>query len=246
MKSTIFLIRLDDACPTMDKSKWLRFKSITDKYGIKPLIGIIPNNQDKKQMIDPEGLNFWEMMKEWERSGYDIALHGYDHVYISKESGINPFWNKSEFAGVKKDIQIEKIRHGYKILKEHGLKPIAFFAPSHTFDLETVRAILSETPIRIISDTISLHPYKSDGMVFVPQISGHCVNFPIGGTFTFCFHPNIMGENDFKKLDAFLSRYKDKFSSFSQLNLDNVGELPMMDKIIRYLFFLYRKVRSLK
>jgi hypothetical protein len=53
MKNKInYLIRLDDACPTMDAFKWRKLEKILDKYGILPIVGIIPNNQDQTLMID--------------------------------------------------------------------------------------------------------------------------------------------------------------------------------------------------
>ena len=41
-----YLIRLDDACPTMDWGKWRRMERILDKYKVKPMVGIIPENND--------------------------------------------------------------------------------------------------------------------------------------------------------------------------------------------------------
>ena len=54
-----FILRLDDACPTMNKSKWDRMEKLLDKYSIKPIVGIIPDNKDPEFCygIDPY---FWE------------------------------------------------------------------------------------------------------------------------------------------------------------------------------------------
>jgi len=51
-----YLVRLDDACPYLDKKKWQRMEDILDKYGVKPLVGIIPANADPKTMIESEDL----------------------------------------------------------------------------------------------------------------------------------------------------------------------------------------------
>ena len=61
-----YLIRLDDACPTMDAAKWSRVEDILDRYGVRPMVGIIPHNEDPKQNIDPEDANFWSKTKAWE------------------------------------------------------------------------------------------------------------------------------------------------------------------------------------
>ena len=106
-----YLIRLDDACPTMDAAKWQRMEDMLDRYGVRPMVGVIPANCDPKQKIDLEDANFWSKVKSWGvNKGWTIALHGYDHCYISEEGlkGLNPLWARSEFAGVSLEKQKEK------------------------------------------------------------------------------------------------------------------------------------------
>ena len=44
--------------------------------------------------------------------GLCIALHGYNHCYISDKGldGLNPLWSRSEFAGVSLGIQNRRFR----------------------------------------------------------------------------------------------------------------------------------------
>ena len=42
-----YLIRLDDACPTMNFSRWRVIEEILDKYHIAPLVGIVPSCEDQ-------------------------------------------------------------------------------------------------------------------------------------------------------------------------------------------------------
>ena len=54
-----YVIRLDDACPNMNLEKWDKIESLLDKYSIKPIVGIIPDNEDAEfnhKLIE----NFWE------------------------------------------------------------------------------------------------------------------------------------------------------------------------------------------
>ena len=128
-----YLIRLDDACPTMDAAKWQRMEDMLDRYGVRPMVGVIPANNDPKQRIDSEDFTFWDKVKSWVNKGWTIALHGYDHCYVSEDGlkGLNPLWARSEFAGVSLEKQKEKIREGVKIFRSHGIDPQYFFAPSH-------------------------------------------------------------------------------------------------------------------
>ena len=60
-----YLIRLDDACPTMDRAKWQRVFDILDRYDVRPMVGIIPHNEDPKQEIDAPYAEFWNKAKQW-------------------------------------------------------------------------------------------------------------------------------------------------------------------------------------
>lgn len=243
-----YLIRLDDACPYMNAMKWQRMEDILDRYSVKPLVGIIPANADPKTMIVPEDLMFWDKVQLWVKKNWEMALHGFDHVCISKGGmkGMNPFWERSEFAGLPLEQQKRKIDEGLKILREHDIAPKYFFAPSHTFDDNTLKALESESDIRIISDTIALRPYKKDNFTFIPQITGHCVKMPISGVYTFCFHPNTMNDIHFVALENFLSLYKDSFISFSDLDLSKMEALGIKDKLICLGFFTLRKLKGLR
>lgn len=249
MFKTRYLVRLDDACPYMDRAKWQRMEDILDNYAVKPLVGIIPSNADPETMIESEDAGFWEKAHLWEQKGWSIALHGFDHVCISDGGmkGLNPFWRRSEFAGLPLEQQREKIRKGYAVLKEQSFEPKYFFAPSHTFDENTLEALRQETDIRIISDTIGRYPYKKDDFAFIPQISGHCVKMPVAGFYTFCFHPNTMKDASYRALERFLKRYSSRFVEFDDINLGDVkGERSVLDRLLSYSFFTMRKIRGLK
>lgn len=243
-----FLIRLDDACPTMNKEKWGRMEELLDKYDIKPMVGVIPDNNDEKQLIDSPDPNFWEKVHSWQNKGWEIALHGYDHCYVSDrgQSGLNPIWKRSEFAGLSMSEQKEKIRKGVTILREQGFSPKYFFAPSHTFDENTLIALREESDIRVISDTIGRYPYKKDVFWFVPQITGHCVKMPFDGIYTFCFHPNTMSDAAFQQLEAFIKKYRHQFIAFGDIGLEKFGKKKVADRLLSWSFFTYRKIRGLK
>lgn len=243
-----YLIRLDDACPTMNRTKWQLMEDILDKYGVKPMVGVIPSNEDTMQQVDPVDESFWEKVKSWEKKDWAIALHGYSHCYISQEGldGLNPFWKFSEFAGVPLSLQKEKIKEGIAILKSHSIVPKYFFAPGHTFDENTLAALREESNIRIISDTIATKPYIRDDFVFIPQFGGHCREMKRPGVYTFCFHPNTMNDAAFDQLDSFLKTHQNKFISFDGLDLSKVKPKSLFDRLLSFGYFTYRKLRRLQ
>lgn len=239
-----YLVRLDDACSQMDKQKWQRIENILDKYGIKPMVGIIPQNEDPMTCIDDIDSIFTVKVLGWQKKGWAIALHGYNHVCTTKIGGINPVHKRSEFAGLSLAGQKEKISKGAEILTDMGLIPKYFFAPSHTYDENTLQALVEETPIRIISDTIALQPYKRGVFIFIPCQMG-CFRKPlIDGYWTFCFHPNGMDNTAFDIFECFIKTHVKKFISFSDIDTSKIGKKSIVDRLLSFTYFTMRRIKG--
>ncbi|MCE8566691.1 MULTISPECIES: DUF2334 domain-containing protein [Bacteroides] len=239
-----YLIRLDDACPTMDKNKWERIEFILDQYKICPMVGVIPFNQDISLERNETDYNFWDKVKDWQNKGWKIALHGYNHIYCSKNSGINPVHKRSEFAGLPLDIQKKKIVDGENILLMKGIRPTYFFAPSHTFDDNTLAALKEGSKIRMISDTPAFSPYREKGFIFIPQQFGTFRDVMIPGYWTFCFHPNSMCDNEFVEFEKFIEKHNVRFISFGDIDITKLGSRTIWDKCYASLYYLYRKIKA--
>lgn len=237
----MYLIRLDDASEYMDINKWDRIERLLKQYNIRPIVGIIPNNQDIR-FIDKydKDTMFYSRVKEWMNHKWEIALHGYCHVFISDNGGLNPINNRSEFAGLSLENQEDKIAKGIKILNENGINPKVFFAPAHTFDENTIEALRNKSDIRIISDTIANNIYKKKGFYFIPQQSGRVRKLPFKIT-TFCYHPNDLTEKDFHNLEMFIKNNKHKFGSFMDIDFID-RERGIYDKLLSMLYFNLRKL----
>lgn len=240
-----YLIRLDDACHTQHRERWARVDTILDRYKIRPLVGIVPDNTDPKLICSDQDKEFWDKARAWQHKGWTIALHGLHHEYHKSRGGLNPLWDDSEFVGLDYAAQLRMLQKGVGILRNEGLNVKYFFAPSHTFDLNTVRA-LKEIGISRISDTIALKPYTAFDAVFIPQIGGKCRRMPLPGTYTFCLHPNTMAEEDFARLETFLAANADSFTSFDRLPLDRLKGLSPADRLFRFIYFLRRRIKSPK
>lgn len=203
------LIRLDDACEYRNQNAWLKTEQIMDVHGVKPLVGIIPCCKDPELCKYPVDVDFWTLARQWQQKKWSIAMHGYDHVYITKCGGINPINQRSEFADVDIKIQIIKIKSGIKKLKDERIIAKSFFSPSHTFDENTLKALEQFSDIRRISDCIANRPYNQNGFEFFPQQTGRPRNLPMSFV-TVCLHPNTMTDVDFDELDSFLKRHREK------------------------------------
>ena len=144
---------------------------------------------------------------------------------------------RSEFAGLPLEEQKRKIADGVAVFRKNGYEPEIFFAPSHTFDRNTLTALQECSKIRIISDTIADKPYTKYGFTFIPQQSGVVRKLPFD-TVTFCYHPNLMQDADFEKLDAFLGENRGLFQNFEAKPTHRKRSL--YDRILRRIYFLRR------
>jgi predicted deacetylase len=238
-----FLIRLDDACPQMHVENWARIEKLLDSFDIKPIVAVIPCNQNLALMYSSPNPGFWQLVRSWEAKGWDIALHGFDHVYVTTEPGLVPYNQKSEFAGLPYAMQAEKILSGWEIFRSNNIVPKIWVAPAHTFDANTLHALSQHTTIRIISDGLGVSPYCDKGFTWLPQQLWRFRSMPFG-IWTVCLHPSTMKEADFAELGQALERWKDALTKVSDLDMPIRGK-SFMDRLFTWLMLMkIRKARG--
>ena len=59
-RNTGLLLRFDDIAPNMNWEIMDKCEKLFLDYNIKPILGIIPNNEDDELLAFPEKKNFWE------------------------------------------------------------------------------------------------------------------------------------------------------------------------------------------
>ncbi len=238
---SLYIIRLDDACATNNLQRWDYVEKRLDELGIKPIVGVIPQCKDPDLNRGPFDDHYWERVKRWQSKGWHIALHGFGHVYRSKNKGLVPLNTYSEFAGVPLEIQRQEIREGYKLFLKNGVMPKIWMAPAHTFDKNTLKALKLETDIRVITDGIALKPFNKYGFLWIPQ---QCWGFSnvSPGIWTMCLHietdtmENLdkLFQNIEKNRSFFLFDYDDLLSTYKDRKRD------LLDRLYFYKFFLRR------
>lgn len=210
-------IRMDDITPDMDWSKFLRFKELCDLYQVKPLIGVVPVNQDSMLQINPAREDFWDYLKQLEEEGWVIAQHGYCHIYKTKKMGLFPLNQLSEFAGLKYENQVEKVQAGKKLLEEHGIKTDIFMAPAHSYDKNTLRA-LKTAGFKKITDGFGKRPYIWSDLLFYPISYKQSKSLKQSeGYTTFVVHANTLSEEEYKRFEKLFQDYSDRFISYGEL-----------------------------
>ena len=206
--------RLDDITPDLNWDNFEALKEIFDKYHITPLLGVVPDNRDAHLQVGTYREDFWGYMQALQHAGWSISQHGYCHVYETEKAGllgINPF---SEFAGLSYETQYEKVRKGKAILQKHNLDTDIFMAPGHTYDVNTLKALV-ENGFRFVTDGYSEKLYRMQGLTFIPS------RMPgpgkIKGIDTICLHLNGMSKAQIIQLDKFMEQNQQVLCSYSEL-----------------------------
>lgn len=206
-----YIFRLDDITPGMDWDRFWALMHLFRRHGIKPLLGIVPDNRDQNLNRRPPYAPFWDTMRRLVDSDeIDIAQHGYQHILVHRPgaASLGPSVGirkeVSEFAGDTYIDQAFRISEGKKILAQRGLSTTYWMAPNHSFDGNTLKALRCNG-FTAVSDGIALYPYMERGLLFVPQTSWRARWMPCG-VHTICLHTNTITPNQIKELRLFLRR----------------------------------------
>lgn len=201
-------VRLDDITPDMDWERFLKFKEVLDKYQVKPLIGVVPDNRDENLKGSQEGAptDFWTYIKELQKEGWVIAMHGYRHIYSTDKGGVFPLNNFSEFAGLAYEEQEKMLADGKRMLAEKGIETDVFMAPAHSYDKNTLKALI-KTGFNKITDGFGDCPYQWKGITFFP------ISFRLSDTLkkktgysTMVIHTGTIKDNEWEKYENYFQR----------------------------------------
>ena len=197
-----FVIRLDDICPTMDHAKFDRARAHFRAAGVRPIIGVVPDNRDPDLQIEPADSAFWERMRTLRAEGWTISQHGHRHRIHTDDRGLLGITPRSEFAGRRFEAQRDDLAEGQAILAGEGIATDVFMAPFHSFDRATLAALKS-VGFSTLTDGYGIVPWREDGLKFVPQLFERPVHFGIG-IYTMCLHLNNMTEKQIDALGEFV------------------------------------------
>lgn len=238
--SARFLLRLDDACPTMDRRRWDRIEAILDRHQIKPIVAVIPSNLDPTFFIDPPDGHFWHRVRSWQRKGWTVGMHGLHHLlHPTRAKQLLPFYPESEFSGLSLPAQKDKLRRAWEIFLSEGVRPQVFVAPAHTFDLLTLRALRAETEIQVISDGIAADLYYQHKFFWIPQQLWRLKPLRFG-LWTVCLHPNTMDKKTLKRFDRDVQSFRDQIMEFSQLTLAR-RRRNLLDRAVHFRFWIGKR-----
>lgn len=232
-KYTGLLIRMDDISENMNWSLMDKCEKLFDKYKIKPLLGIIPINKDPELLKYPYNSKFWERVTDWKNKGWEITMHGFNHLYTQKSNNKKDIFNyggNSEFYGLKYSEQLSKIQSGLSEFSKRNIKVRSFFAPNHIYDNNTLKA-LKESGIKIIIDGYGLFPYFKDQILFVPQLFYKEIILPFGIQST-QMHINYWKEKDFVNFENLINKINKKVITLDYII--NISNPSIFQSVVNY------------
>ena len=151
-----YLVRFDDLCPTMLLDRWARFLSIIARYGIRPILAIIPviriPPSSCRRRIPTSGSNaITRSRRRHHRYAWLPApMHQYGKPILRLHQ-------ETEFAGVEQCSSSNGFVPDSGSFAKTDLNPRLFVAPRHGFDLHTLRALADEG-LGILSDGFAHRP----------------------------------------------------------------------------------------
>jgi predicted deacetylase len=240
-----YLVRFDDICPGMNWPTWRAIEKILIDADVRPLLAVVPDNQDAKLDVGPREPRFWDFVRGWQGRGWTIGLHGYQHRYVTREAGLVGINPRSEFAGLPAIGQADKLRRAVAIFRDEGVRPEVWIAPGHSFDTATVAA-LHEVGITAISDGFFLDAHRDGrGTLWVPQQLWSFRFRPLG-LWTVCYHHNAWGASELGHFAADVASYRSRITTFAAVaSAPHVRGKSWHDDWVATLMSKTRTVKSL-
>ncbi len=238
------LLRFDDITENMNWHLMDKCEKLFDEFNIKPVMGVIPNNEDKVLKAFPKREGFWKIVKDWQSKGWEISMHGYNHLYNQNTNKKDYFkyGGLSEFYGETLSNQSDKIKKGLEIFKKNQIHIRSFFAPNHTYDENTFIA-LKNSGIFTVIDGYGFRPFTHNKIKFIPQLFYKLFFLPFGLQTT-QIHLNSMNEKDFNNLKKLVEKKNQNFITYDKALslLSDKSFDKILNKLIYYILIFKRNI----
>jgi len=218
------LIRIDDIAPAMNWRVWDVLESLLAGSEVRPILAVVPDNRDPQLVVGPAAPDFWDRVRQWQARHWTVAMHGYQHVWLTSNPGIVGICERSEFAGLPSDEQRRRLEAGLRIFRSEGVDVEAFVAPAHSFDATTI-AVLADLGLRAVVDGFHLFPFSRGGMFYVPTQLWRWRWAPLG-VWTVCLHINRWNSGDVESFWRGLRRFRGCITSLEDVTDQWKGRQP--------------------
>ncbi len=211
---------------------WAEVERVLVDRGVKPILAVIPDNRDERLYVGPARADFWERVRSWQASGWSIAMHGYQHLYVSRDPGILHLTPRSEFADVPSAEQERRLAAGISIFRQNGVTADAWIAPAHSFDWNTVR-LMPKFGIQVISDGLWPWPHTDEwGITWVPSQMWGRIAPRRSGVWTVCYHHSVWKAENAARFRKDVEEFSSQASSLAAVVKQFAGrQLSLADRL---------------
>ncbi len=225
----------------MNWAVWNEIEKILLFYNVKPILAIVPDNRDSQLDVGPKDEDFFNIkIKKWIEYGWEIGVHGYQHIYNQENGGLMNFKKKSEFAGLNYLEQLSLLKKAIEVFHDNKVYPRLFIAPNHSFDKNTLKA-LNAIGIKIISDGFYRFPIIRNNIIWLPQQIWHIRKMP-RGIWTACFHINNFSDQDIKNFKKSINDNISNIIEVSDIDLGKINKYNIFHFLFEKLFRLRRLI----
>lgn len=148
--SALYLLRFDDICPTMRWSVWETVEPLLVRHLVRPVIGLVVDNQDPSLRLEEPRTDFWERVRGWQKRGWTIGFHAFRHVNHETSNADAPK-QRGEFAGRHELAQRAMLTEALELLRQQDISEVVWAPEPGSYDRTTLR-LLHEFGIRVIVD----------------------------------------------------------------------------------------------
>lgn len=186
---SLVCLRFDDYHQDVDHAAW---REVLTAYVERGLVGVVA--VPPKFEGEPLSTDAADFLKELERSGWEIAQHGYTHENVGEGRGGILYDERSEVGGLPRTEQERRIAAGRNLLREHGFEPTTFVPPWHEYDRATIR-VLSDLGFTCLNEGRWPIPRTIDGVTLIPtHVPGVTPAMLAIGVVTLVGHPHLESE----------------------------------------------------
>ncbi len=226
--SARYLLRFDDICPTLNWDVWEEVEKLLTERSLKPIVAVVPKNADPTLNVAPARSDFWSRARRWRELGWEVAMHGFEHRFVTDDPGILGLNRYSEFSGLSAEAQQDKLDQALKAFRAEGIEPRTWVAPAHSFDHTTVE-LLPKHGLTVISDGFGLYPRsEANGVIWVPQQLWRLRRMPIG-VWTVCLHINRWRAADLSRFKSQLDLFRDQIVSMDDVLATKFPDLGVVN-----------------
>ena len=213
-KPAQYLLRFDDLCPTMPRERWEQFRNLIDEFGVRPILAVVPDNQDSRLERAPADPDSGPNCGPWRRPALPSRFMATGTL---QQPGKEPAWNSSK-NGICRSRPRDAARMDPGGLQDSARSwtesaPLGRASPRlrPEYSPRLARIWAGVHLRRFCADPVSPRCHDVDSAAAMGAGGEK------KGLWTICIHPYAASSNDIERLQSFLQNHASQITSFDRV-----------------------------